>query len=81
MNRGGNWNNEPVNCRSANRNANDPSNANNNLGFRPVLVASPDAVAWARSPAGGRPVVFVRPAGAPASAERGPKRVREALGW
>lgn len=40
MNRGGSWNNSPANCRSANRNANDPSNANDNLGFRPVLAPS-----------------------------------------
>jgi hypothetical protein len=40
VNRGGSWNNDPANCRSANRNANDPSNADNNLGFRPALLAS-----------------------------------------
>lgn len=34
MNRGGSWNNNPVNCRVANRNNNDPGNRNNNLGFR-----------------------------------------------
>jgi len=32
--RGGSWNNEPVNLRSANRNRNTPDNRNNNLGFR-----------------------------------------------
>lgn len=32
--RGGSWNNNARNCRSANRNNNDPSNRNNNLGFR-----------------------------------------------
>ena len=31
--RGGNWNNNMQNCRSANRN-NNPSNNNNNNGFR-----------------------------------------------
>lgn len=35
VNRGGSWNNNPRNCRSANRNRNDPGNRNNNLGFRP----------------------------------------------
>ena len=39
MIRGGNWNNNPSNCRSSNRNANHPTNRNNNIGFRVVLVA------------------------------------------
>ncbi|MBC8177483.1 MAG: hypothetical protein H8E19_08765 [Deltaproteobacteria bacterium] len=34
MNRGGSWNNNARNCRSANRNRNTPGNRNNNLGFR-----------------------------------------------
>ncbi len=34
MNRGGSWNNNPRNCRSANRNRNAPGNRNSNLGFR-----------------------------------------------
>ena len=37
VNRGGSWNNHASNCRSANRNRNDPSNRNNNLGFRLLL--------------------------------------------
>jgi Sulfatase-modifying factor enzyme 1 len=32
--RGGSWNNEPRNVRSANRNRNTPDNRNNNVGFR-----------------------------------------------
>ncbi|MBD3335741.1 MAG: SUMF1/EgtB/PvdO family nonheme iron enzyme [Candidatus Eisenbacteria bacterium] len=32
--RGGNWNNNAQNCRSANRNNNNPGNSNNNIGFR-----------------------------------------------
>jgi len=32
--RGGSWNNNQRNARAANRNHNDPSNANNNIGFR-----------------------------------------------
>ncbi|MEI8213097.1 MAG: hypothetical protein WCI02_13185 [Planctomycetota bacterium] len=37
MNRGGSWNNDAGNCRSANRNRNNPSNRNNNNGFRLAL--------------------------------------------
>lgn len=32
--RGGSWNNNPRNLRSANRNRNNPTNRNNNNGFR-----------------------------------------------
>jgi hypothetical protein len=32
--RGGSWNNNARNVRAANRNANQPDNRNNNLGFR-----------------------------------------------
>jgi len=39
VNRGGSWNNNARNCRSANRNRNTPENRNNNLGFR-VLRSS-----------------------------------------
>jgi hypothetical protein len=45
MIRGGSWNNDAQNCRSANRNNNSPDNRNNNVGFR--LASSrqrPDAV-------------------------------------
>jgi hypothetical protein len=34
VNRGGSWNNEPRNLRSANRNRNSSGNRNNNNGFR-----------------------------------------------
>ncbi|MBF0626344.1 MAG: SUMF1/EgtB/PvdO family nonheme iron enzyme [Magnetococcales bacterium] len=34
VNRGGSWNNNPANVRSANRNNWNPGNRNNNLGFR-----------------------------------------------
>ncbi|MFZ1415768.1 MAG: reverse transcriptase domain-containing protein [Defluviicoccus sp.] len=34
VNRGGSWNNNPRNLRSANRNRNEPDNRNNTLGFR-----------------------------------------------
>ena len=36
--RGGSWNNNPRNCRSATRNHNQPDNANNNVGFRVVCL-------------------------------------------
>ena len=36
--RGGSWNNNPRNCRSAYRNNNAPDNRNNNIGFRVVFV-------------------------------------------
>jgi hypothetical protein len=38
VNRGGGWNNDARNCRSANRNNNTPGNRNNNLGFRVSLA-------------------------------------------
>ena len=37
MNRGGSWNNDAANCRTANRNTNEPTNRNNNNGFRLAL--------------------------------------------
>ncbi|MCR9102097.1 MAG: SUMF1/EgtB/PvdO family nonheme iron enzyme [bacterium] len=37
VNRGGSWNNNPQNCRAANRNNNRPANRNNNVGFRLAL--------------------------------------------
>lgn len=37
--RGGSWNNNARNCRSANRNRNEPDNRNHNYGFR--LAAAP----------------------------------------
>jgi formylglycine-generating enzyme required for sulfatase activity len=37
VNRGGSWNNNAQNSRSANRNNNTPTNRNNNIGFRLVL--------------------------------------------
>ncbi|MFC1572680.1 hypothetical protein ACFL6M_03675 [Candidatus Eisenbacteria bacterium] len=43
MNRGGSWNNQAENCRSAYRNRNTPENRNNNLGFR-VARSSADRV-------------------------------------
>jgi len=43
--RGGSWNNNGRNCRSANRNRNEPGNRNHNIGFRLALAqARMDAV-------------------------------------
>jgi formylglycine-generating enzyme required for sulfatase activity len=39
--RGGSWNNNPQNLRSANRNHNPPGNRNNNVGFRLARTAPP----------------------------------------
>ena len=41
--RGGSWNNEPDNVRSANRNRNTPTKRNNNIGFRCAQDACPMA--------------------------------------
>ncbi|MCP4625677.1 MAG: hypothetical protein GY850_19485 [bacterium] len=45
MNRGGSWNNNASNCRSANRNRNSPGNRDNNLGFR-LVVPPAQKVKW-----------------------------------
>jgi hypothetical protein len=44
--RGGSWNNNPQNLRSANRNRNQPDNRNNNIGFRvaSTLYAGADGI-------------------------------------
>jgi len=50
INRGGSYNNTAVNARSANRNNNAPTNANNNLGLRPAKADSPQE--WLAAPIG-----------------------------
>jgi len=49
--RGGSWNNNPENVRVSNRNRNEPTNQNNNIGFRCAGYAErgPDGV-WDRGP-------------------------------
>jgi len=37
--RGGAWNNNPQNARVSNRNRNEPTNRNNNIGFRCAVYA------------------------------------------
>ena len=49
MLRGGSWNNNARNCRSAYRNRNEPDNRNNNIGFR--LAAAPTRTDVPREPA------------------------------
>jgi len=47
--RGGSWNNNPENVRVSNRNRNEPTNQNNNIGFRCAGYAEPGpSVTWAR---------------------------------
>jgi len=41
VNRGGGWNDNAVNCRSANRDRNSPGNRDDNLGFRLVNASPP----------------------------------------
>ena len=46
VNRGGSWNNDAANCRTANRNTNEPTNRTNNNGFRLALnSAGKEAIA------------------------------------
>jgi hypothetical protein len=60
VNRGGAWNDNPRNVRSANRNRNTTDNRNNNLGFR--LASTPLArTARSTEPAGAQPGVQGRP--------------------
>lgn len=54
--RGGSWNNNAENCRSANRNRNTPTNRNNNNGFRValhfrMLENTCPGIAWLTGPA------------------------------
>ena len=69
--RGGSWNNTASNCRSAYRNNNDPSNRNNNIGFRLVSTMRPKGQAGSHPPSpaprsGGDGQARLRAAGSPA---------------
>ncbi len=52
--RGGSWNNNSINCRSANRNRNNPENTNNNNGFRVVCAPAHTEARSAKVRTGGR---------------------------
>ena len=70
--RGGSWNNTASNCRSAYRNNNDPSNRNNNIGFRLVSTMRPKGQAGSHPPSpaprsGGDEQARLRAAGSPAA--------------
>jgi hypothetical protein len=58
--RGGSWNNNPQNLRSANRNRNTPTNRNNNNGFRVASTLIAGAAAF--TDAAGAPRVRPEPA-------------------
>ncbi|MDO5310260.1 MAG: SUMF1/EgtB/PvdO family nonheme iron enzyme [Planctomycetia bacterium] len=64
--RGGSWNNNAKNCRSANRNNNTPENRNNNYGFR-LALARRDKVTLRT---GKRPVCLDYPDAKPARVAR-----------
>ena len=55
VNRGGSWNNDADNARAAIRNENDPSNRNDNLGFRPSSPGNRTALAVGQSERGHGP--------------------------
>ena len=48
--RGGAWNNNEDNLRTANRNRNEPENRNNNIGFRLARDVETQPRAWLRWP-------------------------------
>jgi hypothetical protein len=46
VNRGGSWNNEAANCKSSNRNRNNPANRNDNNGLRLALNSNDPKAGW-----------------------------------
>ncbi|MCO6456700.1 MAG: hypothetical protein J5I93_15485 [Pirellulaceae bacterium] len=77
MVRGGSWINDGRNCRSAYRNANEPGNRNDNLGFRVCLARSPNIRPGAGKVMAG-PLVFLSAATAAANRVGMPQLV---AGW
>ncbi len=92
--RGGSWNNNPRNCRSAYRNHNEPGNVNDNNGFRVVclpqhpsasepLEGIPAGAQEGSRPApaigGLRPPIRTAPGGAPAGPDASPSTAGFAL--
>ncbi|MBP8131824.1 MAG: SUMF1/EgtB/PvdO family nonheme iron enzyme [Candidatus Hydrogenedentes bacterium] len=74
--RGGSWNNNPRNCRSANRNNDTPDNRNTNNGLR--LLRAPDSRSRAAGTArvcAGSPDLF------PRRRVRRPKKEPAGAGW
>ncbi|MDZ4762814.1 MAG: hypothetical protein SGJ21_17275 [Alphaproteobacteria bacterium] len=73
MIRGGSWNNNPQNLRSAQRNRNTPDNRNNNLGFRvasTLISPEPHRPARCGRARGGPEPVLKSRAGQPPAASR-----------
>ncbi|MCY2953718.1 MAG: hypothetical protein NTU53_17325 [Planctomycetota bacterium] len=63
MLRGGSWNNNPRNCRSANHNRNNPDNQNDNNGFRVAAIQTGTITAGGdRNITAGRALNFAVPA-------------------
>jgi hypothetical protein len=58
--RGGSWNNNQDNARSANRNRNNPNNRNNNIGFRVVCSSTSFSAFPSTAPAGVAQAGWVR---------------------
>jgi retron-type reverse transcriptase len=62
--RGGNWNNNANNCRSAQRNNNTPGNRNNNIGFR-LASSRPGRTGAVHGPRSGAAAPTIAPPPAP----------------
>ena len=82
--RGGSWNNNPRNCRSAYRNHNQPDNANNNVGFRVVCLPQHPSTSEplegipAGAPEGSRPAPVIGDHGHPGLPRAARRSIRTA---